>query len=90
MTRIFVETTDQIFTVGERLKLTVKCDGIMKPFNVAAQVIRYNSDPRMAIGYGLMFESLDPLIREEIKEIVAAQNKDKKNVPNPGHHDRAQ
>jgi hypothetical protein len=75
MTGIFVETTDQIFTVGERLKLTVKCDGLAKPFNVAAQVIRYNSDPRMAIGYGLMFESLDPLIREEIKELVATQNK---------------
>jgi len=74
MTGIFVETTDQMFTVGERLKLTVKSDELAKPFNVVAQVIRYNADPRLPVGYGLMFENLDPLIREEIKELVAAHN----------------
>jgi len=80
MTGIFVETTDHIFTVGEKLKLTVKCDGLTHPFNVVAGVIRYNSDSRMPLGYGLMFESLDPLIREDIKGLVAdANSNDEKN-----------
>src|SRR5690606_25316412 len=56
---MFVETNDQIFTVGERLKLSVRAEGFTRPFNVVAQVVRYNSDPRYPIGYGLKFEDLD-------------------------------
>lgn len=73
-TGIFVETTDQIFTVGERLKLSVRCDGVGKPFNTTAQVIRYNSDPRYPIGYGLKFDSIENAIMLEIRQLVDAQN----------------
>ena len=69
-TGMFVETEDQLFTVGEQLKLTVKCNGIQKAFNVLAQVIRFNSDPRFPIGYGLKFENLETSIREEIQQLV--------------------
>jgi hypothetical protein len=73
-TGIFVETQDQIFTVGEKLKLSVRADGLTRPFNVVAQVIRFNSDPRMPVGYGLRFENLDQVVGREIEELVHARN----------------
>lgn len=73
-TGIFVETSDEIFTVGEKLKLSVRCDGLQKPFNVVAQVIRFNVDPRFAMGYGLKFENIDPNVRNEIEVLVRQQN----------------
>lgn len=73
-TGIFVETRDQIFTVGERLKLSVRVESFQKPFNVVAQVARYNSDPRFPVGYGLMFENLEESVAQDIQKAVDAQN----------------
>ncbi len=74
-TGIFVETKDQLFTVGERLKLSVRADAFTKPFNVVAQVMRYNSDPRFPVGYGLRFEDLDDGMSREIQKAVDEQNR---------------
>ena len=74
---IFVETKDQLFTVGERLKLSVRAEPFTKPFNVVAQVVRYNSDPKAPIGYGLKFEDLDESVSREIQGAVDAQNRQK-------------
>lgn len=74
-TGIFVETRDQLFTVGEKLKLSVRAEAFSKPFNVVAQVVRYNSDPRFPIGYGLRFEDLDDQVGKEIQAAVDQQNK---------------
>ena len=71
---IFVETKDQLFTVGERLKLSVRAEGFVRPFNAVAQVVRYNSDPRFPVGYGLKFEDLDATLAEEIQNAVDALN----------------
>lgn len=79
-TGIFVETKDQLFTVGERLKLSVRADAFARPFNVEAQVVRYNSDPNFPVGYGLKFEDLDEALAREIQGAVDAQNQGK-----PGH-----
>lgn len=73
-TGIFVETADEIFTVGEKLKLSVRCDGLARPFNVIAEVIRYNVDPKYPVGYGLRFENIDEGIRDEIDRLVRQQN----------------
>ena len=73
-TGIFVESADEIFTVGENLKLSVRCDGIARPFNVIAQVIRFNTDPKFSLGYGLQFENLDPNIKNEIDALVKSGN----------------
>ena len=71
---IFVETAEQIFNVGEKLKISVRCEGMSKAFNVIAQVIRFNTDNRSAIGYGLKFENLDPNIEREVQRLVNEQN----------------
>lgn len=80
---IFVETQEQMFNVGEKLKLSVRLDGFVKAFNVIARVIRYNSDPRFPVGFGLSFENLDRYIKDEIDRMVLSQKsnapKDKKN-----------
>lgn len=76
-TGIFVETRDQLFTVGERLKLSVRADAFSRPFNVVAQVVRYNSDPRFPVGYGLRFEDLDEQVAKEIQASVDGQNRGK-------------
>lgn len=71
---IFVETPDQIFTVGETLKLSVRCDGMDKAFNAEAQVIRHNSDTKYPLGYGLKFSKIDAEIQSKIQELVNAAN----------------
>ena len=71
---IFVETQETIFTVGERLKLSVRVDGMAKPFNTIAQVVRFNSDPRFPIGYGLRFDELEDRIGTEIQRLVDQSN----------------
>ena len=68
---IFVETPEQIFTVGEKLKLTVRIDGFVKSFNVMSRVVRYNGDPNFPVGFGLSFENLDRTLTEEIERMVA-------------------
>ena len=82
-TGIFVETKDQIFTVGERLKLSVRAEAFSRPFNVLAQVVRYNSDPRFPVGYGLRFDDLEGTIAAEIQRAVDSQN------PREGGHQAA-
>lgn len=74
-TGIFVETKDQIFTVGERLKLSVRAEGFTRPFNVLAQVVRYNSDPKFPVGYGLRFDELEETIGREIQRAVDESNR---------------
>ena len=74
-TGIFVETKDQLFTVGERLKLSVRIDSLGRPFNAVAQVVRYNSDAKFPVGYGLRFEDLDESMAKEIQSAVDAHNR---------------
>ncbi|MGE0171975.1 MAG: PilZ domain-containing protein [Oligoflexales bacterium] len=80
VTGIFVETRDQIFTVGETLSLTVRCDGLGKPFNVKAKVIRFTSQPPYPTGYGLQFEGLEEGMQERIGELIQKQNRKENKV----------
>ncbi len=73
-TGIFVETTEPIFSVGEKLKLSVKAEGMEQPFNAVALVVRYNSDKRFPIGYGLQFQVLSDRAKEGIQRLVDALN----------------
>ncbi len=74
-TGIFVETSEKLFFVGERLKLSVRCAGLEKSFNVIARVVRYNSNKAYPIGYGLSFENLDSKIAGKIAELVRLDKK---------------
>lgn len=74
-TGIFVETTEKLFFVGERLKLSVRCAGLEKSFNVIARVVRYNSNKAYPVGYGLSFENLDSKIAGKIADLVKMDRK---------------
>ncbi len=76
-TGIFIETSDRIFQVGEKLKVTVKADGFSKQFNAMAEVIRVNTDQKYPLGYGLKFSGLDMSISLEIQKLVDQRNRDK-------------
>lgn len=73
-TGIFVETEDHLFTLGEELKLSIRCEGIAKPFNAEAMVVRFNTDSRYPKGYGLQFTRIDKDDREEIRVLVDRLN----------------
>ncbi|MBF0440659.1 MAG: PilZ domain-containing protein [Oligoflexales bacterium] len=79
-TGIFIETAENLFTVGEHLKLSVRCDGINKAFNAIAKVIRFNTDDRYPIGYGLSFENLEEEIKSEISNLVGKQENKKRSA----------
>ena len=74
-TGIFVETTEEMFTVGEQLKLSVRCNGLEKAFNAEAVVIRYNSDSRFPVGYGLQFVEIPDKARDDINRLVDELNR---------------
>lgn len=69
-TGIFIETPDLIFKLEEKLKLTCQVQGIKSSFNVTAQVIRFNDDSKMPVGYGLRFLDLDSEIEEAINQLI--------------------
>ena len=48
-TGIFVESNDRIFSVGEKLKLSVKVRGISKPFNATLLLARSIAGPEESI-----------------------------------------
>lgn len=73
-TGIFVETNEPIFSIGEKLKLSVKAEGMDQPFNAVAKVVRYNSDKRYPVGYGLQFEVLSDRAKAAIQGLVDAAN----------------
>ena len=73
-TGIFVETSEPIFSVGEKLKLSVKVEGMDQPFNAVAQVVRYNSDKRFPVGYGLRFEVMSDRAKASIQRLVDEAN----------------
>jgi hypothetical protein len=74
ITGVFIETKDRLFTIGESLKMTIKSEEFGVPFNVTAKVIRYNADSKYAVGYGLMFEDIDEVHIERIREVVDRLN----------------
>ena len=77
---IFVETenTDPSFQVGEQIKLTVKADDLSYPFNVVAEMMRFNSDPNHPTGYGMRFVDLPSTIRADIERLTGDQLEFKK------------
>ncbi|MCX6129389.1 MAG: PilZ domain-containing protein [Proteobacteria bacterium] len=72
---VFVETSDQIFTIGETLRLSIRCDGLPKAFNAEAAVIRFNNDPKMPVGYGLKYIKIDGEAQASIRQLVEDANR---------------
>ena len=74
---IFIEFPKQVYALGEKLKLTCRIDRLVKPFNVTAEVIRFNQDPRFPIGYGLRFLDLSSTIGQQLETLIRQENDQK-------------
>lgn len=73
---IFVETevenTAPGFQVGEHIKLTIKADDLSYPFNVVAEMMRFNTDSsNHPTGYGMKFIDLPAEIKTDIERLAA-------------------
>ena len=73
-TGIFVETTEELFNIGEQLKLSVRCEGLEGAFNAEAVVIRYSSDSRYPVGYGMQFVTIPESSKLGIEQLVKKLN----------------
>ena len=77
---IFVETEIENrapgFQVGERIKLTIKADDLSYPFNVVAEMMRFNSDSsNHPTGYGMKFIDLPAEIKTDIERLASTAEK---------------
>ncbi len=77
-TGIFIETTEKLFATGELLKLSVKVDGLEAAFNVEAEVIRFNSNPKFPLGYGIRFINLPVEMGKKIENLVNKNPQERK------------
>ena len=72
---LFLQTGEQIFTIGEDIKLTCKLDSLQRPFHATATVVRFAENDDGAPGYGFKFVDLDPSITDLIGRLVEKKKK---------------
>ncbi len=80
---IFVETevenTAPGFQVGEQIKLTIKADDLSYPFNIVAEMMRFNTDSsNHPTGYGMKFIDLPVEIKADIERLAEAAGGERK------------
>jgi Tfp pilus assembly protein PilZ len=73
---LFFETQQEVFKMGEEVKVTIQVREFTRPYNARGVVTRHNSDPDWLIGYGIRFEALDPRLRDEIKLLCMREDDD--------------
>ena len=71
-TGLFVETTQQIFRVGETLILTCKVKQMPTPFHAKAEVIRFNAGNNDPTGFGLRWTEISDAIQQDIQKLTNA------------------
>ena len=69
-TGLFIETTQQLFQVGEILFLTCKVKQISTPFHAKAEVARFNVGNAAVTGFGLRWTEIPPTIQQDIQRLV--------------------
>ena len=79
-TGVFIETDARVFTIGETIQLSVQIDGMIKPFEATASVVRFSLKLGQKSGYGLKFQDLDPEIVAEIEWFVGVFTNQIRNV----------
>ena len=72
---MFIETHEEIFSVGETIKATCRIQKLSKPFNIQAQVIRFTTaSTHQPSGYGLKFLKIDADRVTEIQKLIDREN----------------
>ena len=71
---LFVETHQQLFKVGETLRLTCKVDRLAKPFHANAEVMHFNLNKAYPVGFGMRWTQIDPQVSKEVQKLVDQEN----------------
>jgi hypothetical protein len=72
-TGIFVKTGETKFRIGEMVSLQAKINEIAKPFKATAEIMRFSTNIKFGVGYGMRFVDIDNLTVAEIAKLVGVR-----------------
>ena len=72
-TGIFLKTGETCFRIGDKIELVAKVDQMAKPFLAKAEVMRFSTNLKFGVGYGLKFLNIDNSVIGEIRNIVGVR-----------------
>ncbi len=72
-TGIFLKTGETCFRIGDKIEIVAKVDQISKPFMAKAEVMRFSTNLKFGVGYGLKFLNIDNSVIGEIHKIVGVR-----------------
>lgn len=72
-TGIFVKTGETKFKIGETVSLQAKINEIAKPFKAKAEIMRFSTNMKFGVGYGMRFVEIDNLTVAEISKVVGVR-----------------
>lgn len=72
-TGIFLKTGETCFRIGEKIELVAKVDQMSKPFMAKAEVMRFSTNLKFGVGYGLKFVSIENSVIGEIRNLVGVR-----------------
>lgn len=72
-TGMFVKTGETTFRIGQTVALTAKIDEIAKPFKATAEIMRFSTNLKFGVGYGMRFVDIDNLTVNEISKVVGVR-----------------
>ena len=67
---LYIATNEEVFHVGEEIKITVQIEQLDKSFNATARVAHFNSNPEFIKGYGLIFKDVNRVMTTQIKDLI--------------------
>ncbi len=70
---MFLKTGETCFRIGDKIQLHAKVENISKPFVANAEVMRFSTNLKFGVGYGLRFISIDNSVIGEIRDIVGVR-----------------
>jgi hypothetical protein len=70
---MFLKTGETCFRIGDKIQLHAKVENISKPFIANAEVMRFSTNLKFGVGYGLRFITIDNSVISEIQKIVGVR-----------------
>ena len=72
-TGIFLKTGETCFRLGEKIELVAKVEQMSRPFQTRAEVMRFSTNLKYGVGYGLKFLNIENSVITEIRSIVGVR-----------------
>jgi len=72
-TGIFLKTGETCFRIGDNIDLVAKIEQMPKAFQAKAEVMRFSTNLKFGVGYGLRFLSIENNVITDIRNIVGVR-----------------